>query len=90
MYPEFFDVNPDRQNPAYATELGIYERHCGLENVHLSWGHDEYLYHVVKDRVPEEARYMIRYHSFYAAHREGQYNQLMNDRDGEMLPWGRA
>ena len=24
---------------------------------------------------------MIRYHSFYAAHREGAYQHLMNDRD---------
>ena len=90
VYPEFFDDNPDRQNPKYSTELGIYERNCGLEHVHMSWGHDEYLYHVVKDRVPEEARYMIRYHSFYAAHREHQYDYLMNDRDREMLPWVRA
>ena len=55
VYPEFFDDNADRQNPDYATELGIYDPHCGLEHVHMSWGHDEYLYHVVKDQAPEEA-----------------------------------
>ena len=90
VYADFFEENPDRQNPAYSTELGIYERDCGLENVHLSWGHDEYLHHVVQDQAPEEARYMIRYHSFYAAHREGQYDYLMSDRDREMLRWVRA
>ena len=90
VYPEFFDDNPDRRNPAYATELGIYERHCGLDRVHLSWGHDEYLYHVTKDQAPEEAQYMIRYHSFYAAHHEGEYSHLMNDRDREMFRWVRA
>jgi len=90
VYPEFFDANPDRTNPAYATELGIYERQCGLEHVHMSWGHDEYLYHVVKDQAPEEAQYMIRYHSFYAAHHQGQYSHLMNDRDREMFRWVRA
>jgi inositol oxygenase len=90
VYPEFFADNPDMGNPEYSTELGIYEPHCGLENVHMSWGHDEYLYHVVKDRVPEEARYMIRYHSFYAAHREGRYGQLMTDRDHAMFSWVRA
>ena len=90
VYPEFFEDNPDRHNPRYSTELGIYERHCGLEHVHMSWGHDEYLYHVVKHRLPEEAQYMIRYHSFYAAHRENQYNHLMNDRDREMFRWVRA
>ena len=41
--------------------------------MHLSWGHDEYLYHVVKDYLPEEGLAMIRYHSFYPAHREGEY-----------------
>ncbi len=90
VYPEFFEDNPDRRNPAYSTELGIYEPHCGLEHVHLSWGHDEYLYHVVKHWVPEEAQYMIRYHSFYAAHREGQYGHLMSERDREMFGWVRA
>lgn len=90
VYSEFFEDNPDRQHPAYSTELGIYEPRCGLEAVNMSWGHDEYLYHVVKDRLPEEARYMIRYHSFYAAHREGQYEHLMTDHDREMFRWVRA
>jgi inositol oxygenase len=90
VYPEFFAENPDRNDPRYSTECGIYERNCGLENVHMSWGHDEYLYHAVKDRLPVEAHYMLRYHSFYAAHREGAYGHLMNDRDREMFKWVRA
>ena len=65
VYPEFFAANPDSAVPAYQTRTGIYEEGGGLENVDLSWGHDEYLYHVVKDYLPEEALYMIRYHSFY-------------------------
>lgn len=32
------------------TENGIYEPGCGLDNVLLSWGHDEYLYNVLKDQ----------------------------------------
>jgi inositol oxygenase len=58
-----------------------------LDNVDLSWGHDEYLYQVVRDYLPEEAQYMIRYHSFYPWHREGAYGYLMNDKDRRMLPW---
>ena len=27
----------------------------------------------MKDRLPIEAHYMIRYHSFYSWHREGEY-----------------
>ena len=33
---------------------------------------------------------MIRYHSFYAAHREGEYDHLMNDHDRSMFDWVRA
>jgi inositol oxygenase len=87
VFAEFFADNPDRQNPQYQTPCGIYEEHCGLERVHLSWGHDEYLYHAVKDYLPQEALYMIRYHSFYAAHREGAYGHLMDERDREMFAW---
>ena len=33
---------------------------------------------------------MIRYHSFYAAHREGAYTHLMNDHDRRRMEWVRA
>jgi inositol oxygenase len=87
VYPEFFQQNPDHQDNTYQTALGVYEKGCGLRNVHMSWGHDEYLYHVTKDYLPEEALYMIRYHSFYAAHREGEYDHLMDDHDRQMFEW---
>ncbi|MEZ6058912.1 MAG: inositol oxygenase family protein [Planctomycetaceae bacterium] len=89
VYPEFFSANPDSSVPAYQTQCGIYEAGCGLDNVLMSWGHDEYLYHVVRPYVPVEAQYMIRFHSFYAAHREGEYTWLMDDRDREMFEWVR-
>lgn len=89
VFPEFFRENPDSSDPKYSTALGIYKRNAGLRHVLMSWGHDEYLYHVVKDFLPDEALYMIRYHSFYAAHREGAYNYLMDDRDQEMFAWVR-
>jgi inositol oxygenase len=87
VYAEFFAENPDSQDPRFNTRLGVYEAGCGLRNVHLSWGHDEYLYHVTRDYLPEPAQYMIRYHSFYAWHREGEYDFLCDDRDREMLSW---
>lgn len=89
VFPEFFAANPDSHIPQYQTPCGIYEAGVGLDNVHLSWGHDEYLYHVVKDHLPLEALYMIRYHSFYAAHKEGDYSYLMNDQDRTMFDWVR-
>ncbi len=87
VYPEFFKANPDYTNPAYSPKTGVYEEGCGLRNVHMSWGHDEYVYHMTKDYLPEPALYMLRYHSFYAWHREGEYGYLMDDHDREMLKW---
>src|SRR5438874_2830800 len=89
VFPEFFAGNPDSKNPDYRTRLGIYEQNCGLDNVDLSWGHDEYLYHVMKEYLPEEGLYPIRYHSFYPGHQEGAYEYLMNDHDREMFHWVR-
>jgi inositol oxygenase len=90
VFPEFFAANPDRQNPDYQTLCGIYEEHGGLDRVHLSWGHDEYLYHVVKDYLPPEGLAMVRYHSCYAIHREGAYAHLMDEADHAMTKWVRA
>jgi inositol oxygenase len=87
VYPEFFTSNPDINNEQYNTKLGVYKENCGLRNVHMSWGHDEYLYHVMKDYLPEEGLYMIRYHSFYAQHREHAYDHLMDKHDHEMFKW---
>ena len=87
VYPEYFANNPDSQDERYNTKYGIYEHGCGLKNVHLSWGHDEYLYQITKDHLPEPALYMIRYHSFYAQHRENAYEHLMDDHDREMFQW---
>tara|TARA_B100000902_G_C27104875_1_gene810619 strand:+ start:237 stop:923 length:687 start_codon:yes stop_codon:yes gene_type:complete len=87
IYHEYFSENPDSQRSEYATPLGIYEEGCGLDKVTMSWGHDEYLYQVVKDRLPEEALYMIRYHSCYPIHKEGAYQALMSDHDRAMFRW---
>lgn len=87
IYHELFAQNPDISIPQYQTLYGMYTPHCGLKNVHMSWGHDEYLYHVVKQYLPKEASYIIRYHSFYALHSHDGYAHLLNDYDKKMLPW---
>jgi inositol oxygenase len=89
VYPEYFGLNPDHGNSQYNTTFGVYEPHCGLRNVHMSWGHDEYVYQMVKDSLPEPALYMLRYHSFYAQHRENAYDHLLDDHDQEMFKWVR-
>ena len=87
VFPQFFAENPDSQVAEYQSTLGIYEEGCGLDAVLMSWGHDEYIYHATKDYLPLEAQYMLRYHSFYPAHREGESSYLMNDQDREYFRW---
>jgi inositol oxygenase len=87
VYPEFFQMNPDKDNEQYQTKYGVYSPNCGLRNVHLSWGHDEYVYQMMKDYLPEAGLYMLRYHSFYSQHREQAYDHLMDEHDHEMFKW---
>ncbi|XP_068025806.1 inositol oxygenase isoform X2 [Melanerpes formicivorus] len=85
-----FEDNPDTKDPRYSTEYGMYRPGCGLENVLMSWGHDEYMYRVMKFNkfaLPEEAFYMIRFHSFYPWHTHGDYRHLCTPHDLQMLPW---
>ena len=87
VFPEYFAANPDSKNALYQTKYGIYEPNCGLDKVHLSFGHDGYIYEVMKNYLPTEALYMLRYHSFYAWHRHGAYGHLTNEQDQAMLQW---
>ena len=87
VFPEYFSANPDANNPQYQTKYGIYEPSCGLENVHMSFGHDGYIAEVMKPYLSDEALYMLRFHSFYAWHRHGAYQYLENEKDREMLGW---
>jgi inositol oxygenase len=41
IYPETFAGNPDSKDKVYSAKLGIYKKACGLDQVMLSWGHDE-------------------------------------------------
>jgi len=85
VFPEFNTMNPDMHDKRYSTSIGIYEKGCGIDNLDLAWGHDEYLYQVLKNhkenRLPKEAMVMIRYHSFYPWHSGGAYAKLLNKND---------
>ncbi len=87
VFPQFFAANPDSAVARFQTPNGIYQPGCGLDQLALSWGHDEYIYHVAKDYLPEEGLYMLRYHSFYPWHREGAYDQFCNAKDRAMMAW---
>ncbi|HLO45175.1 MAG TPA: inositol oxygenase family protein [Leadbetterella sp.] len=87
VYSEYFEANPDSKDPRYNTKYGVYEPNCGLDKVKMSWGHDEYIYQIMKNYIPEEGLYMLRYHSFYPQHRENAYDHLMSKHDHEMFKW---
>jgi len=90
-----FKNNPDIHDPRYNTELGIYRAGCGMDNVIMSWGHDEYLYQVLKNHaaktgspeIHQGGLKAIRYHSCYPWHTGGDYAFLMDDNDKDMMKW---
>lgn len=87
---ETFGDNPDGVNPKYNTKCGMYEEKCGIENLLMSWGHDEYLFHVLKHNkctLPKQALQMIRYHSFYPWHTAGDYKHFEVESDEAMKQW---
>ena len=80
VFPQFNSLNPDARNhPEYQREstvvgadgvvhsrVGMYEKHCGLSNLTFAYGHDEYMYQMLrynKTTLPKEGLAMIRYHS---------------------------
>ncbi|KAG6424083.1 hypothetical protein SASPL_114495 [Salvia splendens] len=99
IHHKYFEENPDSKNPAYLTKNGVYEQGCGLENVVMSWGHDDYMYLVAKENgttLPTAALFIVRYHSFYRKYSnidiryirlELIHTHLMNDEDRENLKW---
>jgi len=92
VYPDFFKHNPDIHDPRYNTKYGIYEPNCGLDNVLMNYGHDEYIHQVLTGnpcKLPAEALFVLRYHSFYAWHQHNAYDYLCNDRDREFLHWSK-
>uniref|UniRef100_A0A2P2HXK0 Inositol oxygenase n=2 Tax=Hirondellea gigas TaxID=1518452 RepID=A0A2P2HXK0_9CRUS len=85
-----FSNNPDTKDTRYNTKLGMYEEGCGLDNVTMSWGHDEYMYRVLKHNnctIPQHGLDIIRYHSFYPWHTGGDYQHLCNQKDRDTLQW---
>ncbi|KAI3904001.1 hypothetical protein MKW92_018350, partial [Papaver armeniacum] len=87
---KYFKDNEDYSNSTYNSKNGIYTEGCGLNNVMMSWGHDDYMYLVAKENkttLPSAALFIIRYHSFYPLHKCGAYKHFMNQEDHENLKW---
>lgn len=74
----------------HSTKYGMYKPNCGLKNVMMSWGHDEYMYRVLKHNkstLPDVACNIIKYHSFYPWHSSGDYEYLAAPEDEETKKW---
>ncbi|KAK9705871.1 hypothetical protein RND81_07G088400 [Saponaria officinalis] len=90
VHHKHFKDSPDYNHPLYNTKCGIYSEGCGLENVLISWGHDDYMYLAAKENgttLPPAALFIVRFHSFYALHTGGAYKHLLNDEDRENMKW---
>ena len=85
VHADLFDANPDARHPVYGSADGLYAPGCGLDALLLSFGHDEYLYQVLRPYLPEPALAIVRYHSFYAWHREGAYARFADPGDAAKL-----
>jgi len=87
---ESFEGNKDLKDPLYNTKLGMYKEKCGIENLLMTWSHDEYLYQVLKNHpsctMPEDALFAIRFHSFYPYHASRDYTYFETEEDKERLP----
>jgi len=82
VLPELNNYNKDHQ-----TGLSKYNSGCGIENTSVSFGHDEYMYRLLKannHKMPKAAEYIVRYHSLYAWHSGTDYDYLENHEDREM------
>ncbi len=83
VFSEFFENKLD-------TEYGIYKPNCGFDNVTFSFGHDEYLYCVLKNhqqcKLSDESLRIIRYHSFYSFYKDNEYHHLASKEDIQLKP----
>lgn len=80
----FNDLNKDHALPS------IYKNHCGLDKCLCSFGHDEFLYHILKrnkNKLPKQAYFIVRYHSLYLLHTYHQYYELLSEEDVNQLGW---
>lgn len=92
IFYDDFKANPDFDDVRYNSKYGIYAPNIGLDNLVMSFGHDEYSYRVLKDQgiLPVQALSMLRFHSFYPLHHADAYHHLLAPIDHDMLVWIKA
>ena len=85
VLPEYNSCNKDHTSDS----LELPAMNCGLHNLSMSFGHDEYMYRLLianRHNLPLEAEYIIRYHSLYLWHTENAYSEYENQIDAKMKP----
>ncbi len=90
VFPEFTALNPDMADARYNTDNGIYQPGCGVMNLTYAYGHDEYMFQMLKANgatIPDEGMAMIRLHSCYPWHTGGAYKQFETDKCRELKKW---
>ena len=83
VFPEF-NLNHGKD------KYGNYVPNCGFDQLKCSFGHDEYLYRLLRHNeveLPEAAYYIVRYHSLYLWHHENEYRWFETEKDAEMKWW---
>jgi inositol oxygenase len=89
IFYETLEENPDFHNSQYQTGTGIYSAKCGLKNLKICFGHDEYLYLVLRHNpnhlLSEKFWNIIRFHSFYPWHTGKDYYEFMEENDKKIL-----
>lgn len=89
VYYETMKNNPDFHNPLLYNGFGIYYKKCGIENLKICFGHDEYLYIVLKNnknhKLDKKYWDIIRFHSFYPWHTGNAYQEFMTPEDQNLL-----
>jgi len=90
VFPEFNELNPDMQKAEYNSKYGMYQPNCGIQNLKFAFGHDEYMYQMLKfnqAKLPEQALHMCRLHSCYPWHTGEEYKHFMKPEDYETKRW---
>lgn len=89
VYSDSFVHCPDKRLACFNTKYGMYAPNCGLGKLLMSFGHDDYLAHVLTTnkncKLPQRYTNIIRYHSFYAWHSCGEYEHLLRPEDELIL-----
>ena len=88
-FPKSIVYYEDLNNSPDLTNTNLYNVGCGISNLCISFGHDEYLYLVLKGntnhKISDKYLNVIRFHSFYPWHSKGEYQELMTKEDSEIL-----